>query len=183
MASRLELGSDWQAWRIADGRFDPFSAISAALVGGRWNSPGIGVIYASQSFAGTMLERLAHAGIGRLPKTQVAVCIHIPAEVVVEHLDESDLPPAWADADQQAARAIGDAWLREHRTAVLRVPSVVARRESNVLLNPLHPDFKLISSDLPEPVVWDDRLFGRHRGVVGGDGRGLLADLDADKCA
>ena len=38
----------WQAWRIADGRFDPFSPIGASLVGGRWNSPGLGVIYASQ---------------------------------------------------------------------------------------------------------------------------------------
>jgi putative toxin-antitoxin system antitoxin component (TIGR02293 family) len=51
----------WQAWRIADGRFDPFIPVGAALVGGRWNSPGLGVIYASRSYAGAMLECLAHA--------------------------------------------------------------------------------------------------------------------------
>ena len=45
---------------------------------------------------------------------------------------------------------------------MLRVPSVVARRESNVLLNPLHPEFKLISADPPEPVEWDARLYGRQ---------------------
>jgi RES domain-containing protein len=60
------------------------------------------------------------------------------------------------------ARAFGDAWIREQRTAVLVVPSVVARREMNVLLNPRHADFKKIVAASPEPVVWDARLFGRH---------------------
>ena len=159
MASRLE--GEALAWRICDGRFEPFSGTGAAMVGGRWNSPGLAVIYASRSFAGAMLERLAHAGIGRLPKSQVAVCIHIPGDVSVENADETDLPTGWADADQQAARDFGDAWLRERRTAVLCVPSVVARRESNLLINPLHPDFSRIRADPPEPVVWDARLFGR----------------------
>ena len=74
---------DWRAWRIADGRFDPFSAIGASLVGGRWNSPGLGVIYASCTFAGAMLECLAHAGIGRVPRNHVAVDIVIPADGAV----------------------------------------------------------------------------------------------------
>jgi RES domain-containing protein len=45
---------------------------------------------------------------------------------------------------------------------VLVVPSVVARREVNVLLNPRHADFKRIVAGNPEPVIWDARLFGRH---------------------
>jgi RES domain-containing protein len=60
------------------------------------------------------------------------------------------------------ARAFGDAWIRELRTAVLVVPSVVARREGNVLINPRHPDFSGIVASVPEPVVWDARLFGSH---------------------
>jgi RES domain-containing protein len=59
----------WQARRIANARFDVFGPIGALLVGGRWNSPGLGVIYASRSYAGAMLECLAHAGIGRRPQT------------------------------------------------------------------------------------------------------------------
>ena len=152
----------WLAWRIADGRFDPFSPIGASLVGGRWNSPGLGVIYASRSFAGAMLECLAHAGIGRVPRTHVAVEIAVAAAVSVEQHDENSLPVGWDHADQRVARAIGDAWIRERRTAVLVVPSVVARREGNVLLNPRHADFKWVVAGSPEPVVWDARLFGRH---------------------
>jgi RES domain-containing protein len=41
-------------------------------------------------------------------------------------------------------------------------PSVVARREGNVLINPRHPDFSGIVASAPEPVVWDARLFGRR---------------------
>ncbi len=136
--------------------------MGAALVGGRWNSPGLGVIYASGSYAGAMLECLAHAGIGRVPRTQVAVEIRIAAGVSFERHDERSLPAGWDDADLRVARAFGDAWIREARTAVLVVPSVVARRESNALIHLRHADFGAITAAAPEPVVWDARLFGRH---------------------
>lgn len=149
----------WQAWRIADGRFDPFSPVGASLVGGRWNSPGLGAIYASRSYASAMLECLANAGIGRVPRTHVAVEIAIAGAVAVERHDESGLPVGWDHADLRVAHAFGDAWIRDLRTAVLVVPSVVARREGNVLINPRHPDFSNIIASAPEPVVWDARLF------------------------
>lgn len=161
-ARRPAPAQTWQAWRIADGRFDPFSPVGASLVGGRWNSPGLGVIYASRSYAGAMLECLAHAGIGRVPRTHVAVEIAIAEVVTVERHDESGLPAGWDHADLRVARAFGDAWIRELRTAVLVVPSVVARREGNVLINPQHPDFNAIVAGRPEAVVWDARLFAQH---------------------
>ena len=120
------------------------------------------MIYASRSYAGAMLECLAHAGIGRVPRTHVAVEIAIAAVVTVERQDENSLPVGWDHADLRVARAFGDAWIRERRTAVLVVPSVVARREGNVLINPQHPDFGAIVAASPEPVVWDARLFGQR---------------------
>lgn len=151
----------WIAWRIADGRFPPFSGVGASMVGGRWNSPGFSLIYASCSYAGAMLEILAHAGIGRVPKTQVAVQITIPASVSTEQVDEPQLPVGWDHADLRVARAFGDDWLRGARSAVLMVPSVPARKENNVLLNPQHPDFPQVVVGSPEPVIWDARLFVR----------------------
>lgn len=109
-----------------------------------------------------MLECLAHAGIGRVPRTHVAVDIAIKAGVSVEELDPPNLPSGWDDADLRVARAFGDTWARECRTCVLVVPSVVARREGNVILNPQHPDFRNIGAGAPEPVIWDARLFGRR---------------------
>lgn len=136
--------------------------MGASVVGGRWNSPGLGIIYASRSYAGAMLECLAHAGIGRVPKTHAAIEITIAHDIPVERQDETSLPLGWDRSDLRVSRAFGDAWIRERRTAVLIVTSVVARREENVLLNPRHPDFNRISAGQAEPVIWDARLFLRH---------------------
>lgn len=102
----------------------------------------LGVIYASRSYAGAKLECLAHAGIERVPRTHVAVETAITEAVAVERHDESGLTAGWDHADLRVARALGDAWIRELRTAVLVIPSVVARGDGNVLINPQHPDFK-----------------------------------------
>jgi RES domain-containing protein len=45
------------------------------------------------------------------------------------------------------------------RSAVLLVPSVVARVEFNALVNPAHPDAARIVVAEPRPVLWDERLF------------------------
>ena len=108
-----------------------------------------------------MLECLAHAGIGRVPGRHVVIEISIAGDIAVERQDEDSLPAGWDHRDLRVARSVGDAWLRDRRSAVLLVPSVVARKESNVLLNPMHRDFARITAGQPEPVVWDARLFGR----------------------
>jgi RES domain-containing protein len=48
--------------------------------------------------------------------------------------------------------------VRENRSAVLAVPSVIIPEEFNYLLNPAHPDFKKISIGKPEPFAFDPRL-------------------------
>ena len=44
-----------EAYRIADSRHPIFDPTGAALYGGRWNSVGKRVIYASVSFAAALL--------------------------------------------------------------------------------------------------------------------------------
>jgi len=48
------------------------------------------------------------------------------------------------------------------KTAVLVVPSVVARRERSLLISPQHPDFTGIVASRPEMVVRDAQLFAPH---------------------
>jgi RES domain-containing protein len=146
-----------RAWRIADIRHPIYGGTGALLYGARWNSQGHAVIYASASYACAMLERLAHAGIGSIPKSQHWITINIPA-IDIEEITTSDIP-GWDQPDNSASRAYGDRWLLEKRTAVLVVPSVVARGDCNVLINPAHPDFHKIAHTRAEPVVWDRRLF------------------------
>ena len=87
------------AYRIADGRRPIFDGTGALLVGGRWNSPGRSVIYAAASYAAAMLERLVHAGTGRIPKKQRVVVITIPARVSREEWSLERLPRGWDTRD------------------------------------------------------------------------------------
>jgi RES domain-containing protein len=148
-------------FRVADRRFPIFDGTGARIVGGRWNSPGRPVIYAAETFAGALLEILVHSNLGRVPKTHAAIEISIPNTVAVESLDALSLPK-WDAEDQIANRAFGDDWLIARRSAVLMVPSAVTRgHERNILINPEHPDFKLIVAGAPVDVQWDRRLFQR----------------------
>ncbi|HEY9043917.1 MAG TPA: RES family NAD+ phosphorylase, partial [Rheinheimera sp.] len=57
-------------------------------------------------------------------------------------LSQTNLPANWQQqpASIDTAR-IGDNWLTQQASLALSVPSVIAPREYNILLNPLHPRF------------------------------------------
>jgi RES domain-containing protein len=148
-----------QIYRIGDERHPLWDGTGAALVGGRWNSPGRQVIYGSLSFACAMLEILAHANIGRVPVTHRFLVADVPDDITVERHSAASLPVGWDIDNSSSARSFGDMWLAEARSAVLLVPSVVARLESNALVNPLHPGAARLKISVSEKVVWDKRLF------------------------
>lgn len=158
MASRRR--GPLRAYRIADSRKPIFDGSGAALYGARWNSPGRRVIYAAETYAGALIEKLVHTNIGRVPKHQKYVEILIPADVAIEEVDPNQVV-GWDAADQLASRAFGDRWCDSQRTAVLIVPSVVTIMERNVLINQNHPAFRKIRASEPRPVIWDERLFRR----------------------
>lgn len=147
------------AYRIADARHPIYDGTGAMLRGGRWNSRGTPVIYAAESYAGAMLEVLVHANLSVPPKHHQVVRIDIPGKVKVETVSMSDLP-GWDAENLRATQTFGDQWLRECRSPVLRVPSVVTEgRECNILINPAHVQASFIQPSAPEPVKWDLRLF------------------------
>ena len=147
------------AWRISKARHAPFDGMGARLRGARWNSPGHPVIYAADSFAGSILEVLAHALRPRtLPGAHHAVAIDI-TDALIEVLDPAALP-GWDAKGSPEALAFGDRWLTEGRSAALVVPALPARPVGrNVLINPLHRDAPQLSVSKPFPVPWDERLF------------------------
>ena len=147
------------ACRISKARDATYVGTGARLRGARWNSPGRPVIYAADSFAGSILEVLAHALRPRtLPGAHHAIEIAIP-DALVEVLDVASLP-GWAAKGSPEALAFGDRWLSESRSAVLVVPALPARPIGrNVLINPLHRDAARLSVSAPFLVPWDERLF------------------------
>ena len=146
------------AWRTCKARYDPMDGAGAALHGGRWNSPGRPVIYAADSYAGSLLEILAHSTRPRtLPGAHHAVQIEIP-DALVEHLDETTVP-SWWQKESAEARQFGDTWIRELRSVALSVPALPARPIGRIIvLNPLHPQAPSVIRGSNFPVPWDDRL-------------------------
>ncbi len=150
-------------FRIGDLRHPIWDGSGAALFGGRWNSAGKPVIYGSLSYACAMLEILVRSNIGRIPTNHRVVTVEIPDGVSVERPDDEALPSDWDAEHSASAAAFGDRWLAETRSAILIVPSVIARYDSNVLVNPVHPEAARLRPSDPEQVRWDRRLFERER--------------------
>ncbi|KAF0190552.1 MAG: RES domain-containing protein [Gammaproteobacteria bacterium] len=155
------------AYRIADSRFPLFDGRGAMLEGGRWNSPGYPVIYASLSQSCAMLEILAQTNIGKVPKHHKLIKIEIPANLNVETVSLTALP-GWNHRNQGVSRAFGDTWLTSKRSVALIVPSVIALHDRNLIINPLHPEFSQITSSAPEDIQWDERLFKNPKKGVSG---------------
>jgi len=154
------LHKSLRVYRMGDpgGEYAVYSGEGACTYPGRWHERDQAVIYASEHYATAVLETLARTG--EMPRNQHYVEIEIPAGVTYEVVT-SDSLPGWSDADGMVAREFGSAWFRERRSAILIVPSVVARVERNVLIHPYHTDAGSISVGLETPVYWDSRLFAR----------------------
>jgi RES domain-containing protein len=106
---------------------------------GRWHTRGRRVVYSSESPAAALLEILVHFEIDvrDLPTRYRLLKLRVPDALVVEDLLAPDLPTDWLEHTDDT-RAIGDRWLKEGRSALLRVPSAVVPETFNVLLNPGH---------------------------------------------
>jgi RES domain-containing protein len=133
------------------------------LYGGRWNSKGAPVAYASDTLALSALEYLVHADVRRLATAKLVACAASwQDDVRSEDADAARISEAWRETPAPSALAMfGDAWVREARTAILRVPSAIVPREHNVLINPRHPDADRLMFAVPEPFAFDARLLGR----------------------
>lgn len=154
-------------WRIAKTRHadSAFTGEGARLYGGRWNSVGVRVAYASESIALATLEVLAGLQRSAVLTAYSLVSARID-EAGVETL--VSLPAGWRKyPPSHESQMVGDRWVAERRSLALRVPSAIIEAESNYLLNPEHPDFGGISISAPEPFAFDARLLAAARASSG----------------
>jgi RES domain-containing protein len=147
------------AWRVCREMFADLSGEGARRYGGRWNSPGLPVVYLAEHSALAVLEIRVHLD---LPPDL------LPDDYVLMQAELPDEPPEIVTSVPADARAAGDEWLRSNRTAVLRVPSAIVPNAANLLLNPRHPraaearivrtvrfgfDARLWESEVPSPAL------------------------------
>jgi RES domain-containing protein len=135
-----------------------FSGDGARIAGGRWNLPGDAVVYASASLALAAIETFVHLGDDGLHLAFMSFRIEIPEVIPIQRCRKP--PPGWrAEPPEEASMRYGSAWVRRGRHAVLEVPSAIVPSESNLLLNPLHPDFSKIRIGRARPFLFDPRMW------------------------
>jgi RES domain-containing protein len=136
-----------------------FSGAGGLDAAGRWHHKGQPIVYAAATLSLAALEYLVHLGRRDAKVSLVSVRAAIPDVVDVEVIDVTSLPKNWDSSPPVASTmALGTEWCVEVRSAILKVPSVIVPGEFNYLLNPQHPDFKLIEISKPEPFSFDPRL-------------------------
>ncbi len=136
------------AWRIIGVRYKDvaFSGEGARLHGGRWNSKGTTMVYTAGSIALASIEMIVNLPGPMLLEEFFRIPVHIPPNLIRD-LPLHKLPSDWNSRPvSPSIRAIGDRWVKEKKSVVLKVPSVVVPEEYNYLLNPTHPDFEKITS-------------------------------------
>jgi RES domain-containing protein len=110
-----------------------------------------------------MLETLVHVGSEKLLRWYVCYEVTFD-EALVMKIDPGALPKTWAQSPSPPSlQKIGDDWVVQGASAVLRVPSAVVQGECNYLLNPAHPDFRRIAVGPRIPVRFDPRLIKVQR--------------------
>lgn len=149
-----------KVFRIAnDNYIHDLTGIGARIYGGRWNLKGTSVIYTAESRALASVELLVHLPLSIIPGDLKIACIEIPDKITPQIVDVPDLPDNWRDYPPPNQLAvIGTNWAIETASLLLRVPSAVVEDEYNILINPLHPDFKSIKIIDTKKYSFDDRL-------------------------
>ena len=149
----------WRVTRKAHAE-QPLSGEGARSYGGRWNHVGIAVVYTSQTLSLAVLEYLVNLPISDLPDDLVSVQIQISDDIARTEISIEDLPNNWRTFPGiEKLKDIGTDWVREAKTAVLSVPSVVIPTELNYLISPAHEATRRVEIVSVEPFALDVRLY------------------------
>lgn len=152
-----------EAWRIATDTpnylADDLTGAGAKITGGRWNRVGLPILYCASTPSLACLETMVHLGTGSLPLNRYLVKILIPDSLW--RVREVTSPPVGWDAIPPGKLSLdfGDQWLKDGRSAILVVPSVIVPEDSVILVNPLHAKAAKITATKLRKWLYDPRLF------------------------
>ncbi|MBC7587780.1 MAG: RES domain-containing protein [Chitinophagaceae bacterium] len=134
------------------------SGAGARIYGGRWNSIGIPAIYTSFTISLALVELFIHKRtyeeivVNQLMEITIADTIH-------QSIDHHKIKNNWQN-DASYSQYMGSEFLLHKKSLGIKVPSAIIEQESNVVLNPLAPDFnKKVKIKTVKPFLFDGRLF------------------------
>ena len=148
-------------WRIVpeDKAAKAFDGEGARIYGGRWNSVGVPMVYASEHQSLAALEVRVHIDRTRMRKLYKCFAFQFD-EQLMEGFRVGALPKDWMqEPPPPSLQLLGDNWVKSGASVILAVLSVVIPKELNYLINPKHPDFAKLKIEKPTEFAFDQRLF------------------------
>ncbi len=120
--------------------------------------------YTSTTLTLAMAEFLAHVNIDDLDPDDPPALVYVEASIpghAVRTIAQLRLPRNWSAVPAPAGdAALGDAWVSSGTSVAIVVPSVhvpIETPERNVLINPLHRDFRSVTTAVRR-FSYDERL-------------------------
>jgi len=137
---------------------DDISGTGARLKGGRWNLPGIPVLYTSENISLGLLEVLANANtLEQLQPIQLME-IDIPDNPFIHEISPGKLKKQWWE-DFEYTQWMGTEIMQTIKPFIIKCPSAIVEQENNYLFNPSHESFKKIKLRARNNFRFDERLF------------------------
>ena len=135
------------------------SSLQASGRAARWNAKNVKVIYTSSSLSLACLENVVHRSHLGLNQNFRCLTIDIPDDFKITEIKSAQLTQNWMDfSSLPYTQEMGNNWIKNSKTPILKVPSSIILQENNFLINALHPDFHKITITANEPFVFDNRI-------------------------
>jgi RES domain-containing protein len=136
-----------------------FDGEGARLWGGRWNSMGVPMVYASEHQSLAVLEVRVHIDKTSMSKPYSLMAFEFD-DALMAKLPAGALPKDWRrEPVPPSVQKVGDDWVKLGKSAILAVPSVILPDEFNLLINPKHPEFAKVSIKPATSLSLDLRMF------------------------
>lgn len=146
-----------QVFRIALAKYAQKLVASGRAA--RWNPNDIEVLYTAGSRSLACLENVVHRNQIGLNQAFRVMTIEIPDDLFIAVADVKKLGAEWTDYNKiPNTQKIGEKWVEEEKSAILKVPSSIIMAEFNYLINPKHKDFKYVKLLKTEPFIFDPRI-------------------------
>lgn len=141
-----------------------FDGEGSYLYGGRWNSPGIRVLYAAASLSLAALEMLVYIDDEDMIDEYSWATVEFDEGSVATVESVGRVPTNWKDySERETVCAIGNRWVLSNENAVLRVPTAIIPGEFNYIINLSHPAIDKIKFGPVHNFLFDKRLARKER--------------------
>jgi len=150
-----------EVYRLTRERFAKgLSGKGSSMMGARWNSVGVELIYTAPNRALAMAEVAVHLTLATMPSDYHMLTIFVPDDIELSIVVVSDLLSGWNEFPySSSSQSVGDKFAANNHSCLLKVPSAVVQEEHNILINPKHKDFLRIKIVETVKFPFDKRIF------------------------